>query len=77
MDSDFVKKMFDHRLKLVEYLLVFPNIINSGIHAHLQQRSGIFKYPELVDYNCNGNLWKKPMIGVNLHKQFIESIKRS
>lgn len=34
--------MFKARFKLIKHLVVFSNIINTGIHTHLQQRFGVF-----------------------------------
>ena len=48
----------------MENFIVFSNIINTGIHSHIQQRFGVFKYPEPVEYDCIGNGWYIPQIGV-------------
>ena len=64
MDSKFLKTMFEARFKLTENFIVFSNIINTGIHSHIQQRFGVFKYPEPVEYDCIGNGWYIPQIGV-------------
>lgn len=77
LDKNFIKNLYQARIDYPDYFLVFPQIVNNGIIAHLQQKFNVFKYPDHIDYACLGNLWKEPSRAISLHEQFLDAIETS
>lgn len=75
LDDNFISDLYNARIRYPNYFLVFPHIINNGVICHLQQRTGVFDYPALVDYACMGNAWSDPSISRTLHYQFLDAIE--
>lgn len=78
LDDGFIQNMKEFRLAHPEYFLVTANVVNNNIIASIQQRNGRVlrtQGTELIDYNCLGNLWRKPELALQIHTEFARSKK--
>ena len=62
MSPDFVDKMYEARIKNIQPIFIFANIINNAIIGYLHQRAGNFIYKDPIAYHCQGNGWKNKEI---------------
>ena len=72
LSPGFVRDMFEFREAHPEYYLVYANIINNAIIAHLHKRAGRVWYPAEPMYQCMDSVgWKDPAFAETLHRAFL------
>lgn len=57
-----------------QHPLVFANIVNNNVIAHIHQQIGAFSCDTPIDYNCMGSLWKSKTLPLAIHQQFMKAI---
>lgn len=77
MEPGFLNKMFTFRLANPEFFLVYANIVNNAVVAHLHQRMGnIDMRNGFLTYDCFDPIaWESPHFAEHLHRSFIEAVK--
>jgi hypothetical protein len=73
---DAIENMIEFRLAYPEYLLVFGNVINSGIGTHILQRLGKLPLDHgIVGYHCmDATGWGDPKFAEWLHRHFLKVV---
>ncbi len=77
LDKNFISDLYNARISNPGYFLVYPQIINNALIGHIQQRTGVLKYPEFIQYDVMGNGWKDPKISKSMHEQFLDCIEKN
>lgn len=72
LDPNFIESMFRYRMTHIGPPLVYSQIVNNNVIAHLQQKAGLLP-PDLppIERACMGNAWRTPKIAERIHRQFL------
>ena len=80
IDVEHFTDLLDFRIDHPEYLLVFPNIVNNGVAAHLQQSNGVVPHDlmelEMPPGGLCGSLWDSGDKCIKLHEHFLSDPAR-
>lgn len=75
LEPGYIARTFAFRAQHPEYFLVFGNIINNAILAHLHQRFGHFQSARRVGYLCMDEVgWKDGAFAEELHRAFLTTL---
>lgn len=80
LDSpDNFKKFLDYRIDHPEFFLVYANILNNAVIAHIHQRHGVLNIDKgFSNYSCMDDCgWKCPHFAVELHRQVLDVLKKT
>jgi hypothetical protein len=77
LEPGFVGKMFEFRERERGYFLVYANIINNAVIAHLHDRAGrVSSAAGRASYSCMCPVgWKSPEYAKDLHTAFLRSVE--
>ncbi len=77
LEPGFVGKMFAFREQNPQYFLVYANIVNNAVIAHLHDRAGrVSSASGRAAYTCMCPVgWKSPEYALDLHTAFLRSLR--
>lgn len=58
-----------------QHPVVFANIVNNNVVAHIHQQLGAFQSDTPVGNKCMGTLWASKSMPLSIHQQFMEAIE--
>lgn len=72
VQPDFFETLFTYRVSNPAPFLVYANIVNNAVIAHIHQRNARVRYPQTVGYACMDPVgWRDPLFAEALHRAFL------
>lgn len=76
LSPNFIKEMFEERIRLKDPFLLYANIINNANISYLHIQNGLVKYPFPALYRCMDPIgWGDPFFAETLHETFIKDVE--